>query len=59
MTAAAEGQLEVVRMLLVYGANPGLKDVDGDTAGTFAEQKGHSAVVDLLRNPSSWKGVKD
>ena len=59
MTAAAEGQLEVVRLLLAHGANAKLKDVDGDTAESFAVQKGHSAVVDLLRNPSSWKGVKD
>jgi len=51
MTAAAEGQLEVVRLLLGYGADPDLKDEDGDTAESFAEQKGHSAVVDLLKNP--------
>jgi ankyrin repeat protein len=59
MTAAAEGQLEVVRLLLAHGANAELKDVDGDTAESFAQQKGHSAVVELLRNPSSWQGVKD
>ena len=51
MTAAAEGQLEVVRLLLVYGADADLKDKDGDTAESFARQKGHSAVVDLLENP--------
>ena len=51
MTAAAEGQLEVVRLLLAHGADPDLKDVDGDTAESFAEQKGHPAVVELLRNP--------
>jgi len=51
MTAAAEGQLEVVRKLLIYGADPALKDKDGDTAESFASQNGHSAVVDLLRNP--------
>jgi ankyrin repeat protein len=55
MTAAAEGQVEVVRMLLAHGADPALKDVDGDTAETFAVQKGHSAVVDLLKNPSPQK----
>jgi ankyrin repeat protein len=49
MTAAAEGQLEVVRVLLAYGANADLKDQDGDTAQNFAEQKGHTAVVDLLK----------
>jgi ankyrin repeat protein len=51
MTAAAEGQVEVVRLLLSHGADAKLKDVDGDTAESFALQKGHSAVVDLLRNP--------
>jgi ankyrin repeat protein len=51
MTAAAEGQVKVVRLLLLYGADSSLKDEDGDTAETFALQKGHSAVVELLRNP--------
>ena len=51
MTAAAEGQLDVVRLLLAYGADPGLEDKDGDTAASFARQNGHSAVVDLLENP--------
>jgi len=59
MTAAAEGQLEVVRLILAYGANPELKDVDGDTALSFAEQKGHSAVVKVLRNPPPRIGAKD
>ena len=51
MTAAAEGELEVVRLLLVYGADADLEDKDGDTAEGFARQKGHSAVVGLLQNP--------
>jgi ankyrin repeat protein len=51
MTAASEGQLEVVRLLLAHGADPSLVDKDGDTAASFARQKGHSAVVDLLENP--------
>ncbi len=50
MTAAAEGQVEVVRLLLSHGADASLKDKDGDTAESFAAQKGHSAVVDVLRN---------
>jgi ankyrin repeat protein len=59
MTAAAEGQLDVVRVLLVYGADPKLVDVDGDTAQSFAEQNGHTAVVDLLKNPPPRIGGKD
>ncbi len=51
MTASAEGQTEVVRLLLIHGADPGLKDKDGDTAESFARQKGHAAVVDLLQHP--------
>ena len=50
MTAAAEGQIEVVRHLLDHGADRGLKDKDGDTALSFARQKGHTEVVDLLEN---------
>ncbi|MEJ2085110.1 MAG: ankyrin repeat domain-containing protein [Acidobacteriota bacterium] len=55
MTAAAEGQLEVVRVLLENGADPKLMDKDGDTAMTFARQNGHDAVVDLLVNPPAAK----
>jgi ankyrin repeat protein len=51
MTAAAEGHHEVVRLLLVYGADPAIRDKDGDTAESFASQNGHSDVVLLLRNP--------
>mgnify|MGYP001826430960 FL=1 len=51
MTAAAEGQVEVVQVLLAYGADPDLEDVDGDTAESFAIQNGHPQVVMALRNP--------
>ena len=51
MTAASEGQLDVVRILLAHGADPALEDEDGDTAKSFAEQNGHSAVVAVLENP--------
>jgi len=50
MTAASEGQEKVVRLLLSHGADPTLKDKDGDTAESFAQQKGHSAVAELLKN---------
>ena len=49
MHAASEGQLEVVKILLEHGADPSLKDVDGDTAESFAVQKGHNEVVKYLR----------
>lgn len=51
MTAAAEGQMEVVRLLLDFGANPGITDKDGDTAESFARQKGHTEVAELLQKP--------
>ena len=51
MTAAAEGLADVVRVLLDAGADPDIKDVDGDTALTFARQNGHTEVVKLLENP--------
>jgi len=49
MFAAGEGQLEVVKILLAHGADPALKDVDGDTALTFAQRNGHAHVARLLR----------
>lgn len=50
MTAAAEGQLEVVQLLLERGADHTLEDVDGDTALGFAKERGHTGVVELLEN---------
>ncbi len=50
MFAAAEGHIDVVRMLLEYNADPSLKDIDGDTAETFARQNGHTEVADLLKS---------
>ena len=50
MHAAAEGNLDIVKILLEYGADPDLKDVDGDTAESFAGQKGHTTVVDYLKS---------
>ena len=52
MYAAAEGQLEVVRLLLDHGADAALKDVDGDTAETFARNNGHTEVADLILSSS-------
>ena len=51
MTAAAEGLVDVVRLLLGAGADREIKDKDGDTALSFAQQNGHTEVVALLENP--------
>jgi len=48
MMAAAEGQLQVVQLLLTHGAVADIRDKDGDTAESFAVQNGHSAVAKLL-----------
>lgn len=50
MTAAAEGQLDVVQHLLDHGADRGLEDKDGDTALNFARQNGHTQVAALLES---------
>ena len=59
MTAAAEGQLQVVRLLLEHGADLRLLDKDGDTAESFARQKGHVAVETLLKDPPAPAPSKD
>jgi len=50
MHAAAEGHLEVVKVLMSNGADHTLKDIDGDDAASFAQQSGHSQVVEYLKN---------
>ena len=50
MHAAAEGNLEVVKILLEHHADLTLTDVDGDDAETFARQAGHEAVSDHLNS---------
>jgi ankyrin repeat protein len=48
MFAAAEGHVDVVKILLEYHADPTLKDIDGDTAESFARTNGHDEIADLL-----------
>ena len=48
MYAAAEGHLEVVRILLAGGANRDLRDMDGDVARDFAVRSRHPEVARLL-----------
>ena len=48
MMAAAEGNLEVARVLLLNGATVDIIDRDGDTAKKFAMEKGHTAMLELL-----------
>ena len=50
MHAAAEGNLDVVKLLMKYEADPSLTDVDGDDAESFARQAGHIQVADYLHS---------
>ena len=53
MMAAAEGQIGVVRVLLLNGASIDVIDRDGDTAKKFAREKGHNEVLKLLEGQSA------
>ena len=53
MWAAAEGQFQVVKVLLKHNADTSLQDIDGDTAESFARKAGHTAVADLIRETSA------
>lgn len=55
MMAASEGQLEVARVLLLNGADVDIPDSDGDTAKSFAREKGHQVMLELLES----QAVKD
>jgi len=54
--AAINGRLAIVKRLLEQGADPTLRDRDGDTALDDARQYGHSEVVALLSEPRSADG---
>ena len=59
MWAAAEGQLDSVKLLLRHGADASLKDIDGDTAETFAAAKGHAAIAALLQTTAATEPSKE
>jgi ankyrin repeat protein len=48
MMAAAEGNAEVVKVLLDRGAKKDMVDSDGDAAIDFARRSGHGEIVALL-----------
>ncbi|MFO7822034.1 MAG: ankyrin repeat domain-containing protein [Lentisphaeria bacterium] len=48
MFAAAEGQKEVVEILLEAGADKTVVDEDGDTAYSFAVQRQHTEVANMV-----------
>lgn len=59
MWAAAEGQLDNVKLLLKHNADTTLQDIDGDTAETFAAGAGHAEVAALLKDHADKKKVAD
>ena len=48
MMAAAEGQAEVVDVLLARGAKKEMVDIDGESAAYFARQNGHTKIAERL-----------
>lgn len=48
MTAAALGEVEVIRILLARGADPTLRDADNDTAKDYAKNAGKFQAVNAL-----------
>ena len=50
MMAAAEGQLEVLKTLVSYGADLKMVDIDGESLLDFATSNGHSDVVEYLKS---------
>ena len=48
MAAAEDDHKDVVALLLARGANPNLKDADGDTALSIAEEWDNRGVMRIL-----------
>ena len=46
--AALKGHAEMVELLLDWGADPSLKDVNGNSALQMAEKKGFAAISEML-----------
>jgi ankyrin repeat protein len=49
LTAAANGHLEIVKMLLAHGAGLHMRTDDGKDALRFAQERGHNQVAEYLR----------
>ncbi|KAL3124758.1 hypothetical protein niasHT_001595 [Heterodera trifolii] len=58
--AACFGRVEIVKILLRYGANPDLQDEEGRTALDKARERsdeGHQQVCEILQNPGAYISV--
>jgi len=61
MQAAGKGQVQVVKLLLAYGADGKAATSQGKTVSDFAREKGHHEVFSILAHwqPGQAKAVKD
>jgi ankyrin repeat protein len=50
LAAAANGHLEIVKVLLKHGADPTAQSNDGKSALALAEERKHEAVAAYLRS---------
>ncbi|XP_034245014.1 G patch domain and ankyrin repeat-containing protein 1 homolog [Thrips palmi] len=55
MVAACAGAIEIVELLLLSGANVGVRDKGGQSCISLARKKGHLNVIQLIRNFSPEK----
>lgn len=53
--ACMQGHTNVVKVLLIGGANKGIKDIDGMTPLDLAKENKHFNIVELLNNPNTNK----
>tara|TARA_Y100001970_G_scaffold36092_1_gene44621 strand:+ start:3997 stop:4641 length:645 start_codon:yes stop_codon:yes gene_type:complete len=53
------GNIEIVKMMIQFGADKDMKDKDGDSALHYAAQFGHTDVVKLLLDAGAVKEVKN
>lgn len=49
MMAASEGQLEVLKVLVSYGADLKMVDIDGESSLDFATANGHPEVAEYIK----------
>ncbi len=54
--AAAAGRLDVTRLLLEFGFDPGQPDDAGATPAIHAERAGHVEIAELLRSAANGRG---
>jgi len=50
MMAAAEGQLDVVKVLVSNGADLKMVDIDGESSLDFAQSNGHTEVANYIKS---------